>query len=220
MSEYEVSFPVLSAQHVQGARLFANRQDMMRALFRKTSSVAEVGVAFGHGSDVLIECFSPEEFVAFDTFQLHEIPTLWGKPSAEWFQGKTHIDYYSSRMRGKVSKLQVEEGNSSTNLSKYPDKYFDVIYIDGDHSYEGARADANISEHKLRADGLLIFNDYIILDSITGAQFGVVPCVNDMVVNRGWFVVAMALQQYLFCDVALARRPATSELFREWRGSK
>ena len=36
------------------------------------------------------------------------------------------------------------------------------------------------------------------------------PVVNDLVVNHGWRVVGFALDQHLYCDIALQRRTATA----------
>ena len=36
--------------------------------------------------------------------------------------------------------------------------------------------------------------------------YGVVPAVNELVVSEGWQVVGFALQQHMFCDIALRPR--------------
>ena len=44
-----------------------------------------------------------------------------------------------------------------------------------------------------------------MLDPGTGARFGVVPVVNDLIVNHGWSVTGFALELAMYCDVALRR---------------
>ena len=92
-------------------------------------------------------------------------------------------------------------------MDKQPDSSYDVIYIDGDHSYEAAKRDAEVSARKLKADGILIFNDYIIFDYLGGVPYGVVPVVHEFCVSRGWRVSFFALANNLYCDIALRRQP-------------
>ena len=42
----------------------------------------------------------------------------------------------------------------------FPDGYFDFIYIDGDHSYEGVRQDIELYLPKLRKGGIIGGHDY------------------------------------------------------------
>jgi hypothetical protein len=196
-----MDYPALSREHLRDARLFATRDDMVAELGPKGGVIAEIGVAIGGFSRVMLDALRPEKFVAFDLFELHNLESLWGHPTAEVFRGKLHRAYYESRFPTAI----IEEGLSHTTLDRYPDKFFDMIYIDAAHDYEGVKRDAEISAHKLRSDGLLVFNDYIMADHLNGTPYGVVPVVNEMVVNDGWRVVGFALQRHMFCDIAIRR---------------
>jgi len=51
----------------------------------------------------------------------------------------------------------------STNLElikSFPDEYFDFVYIDGDHSYKGAKSDLINYFRKLRSGGVIAGHDY------------------------------------------------------------
>jgi hypothetical protein len=210
MTDFKTDYPVLKSEHIANARLFANRFDMMNALGGVRKNVAEIGVALGDGSKALIEAFKPSEFVAFDLFTLHEVPQFWGRTNKEWFGEKDHATYYRDKVKPFVKKLVIEMGDSSSALNKYPEAHFDMIYIDGDHGYEGARNDAYAALRTIKSDGLLIFNDYIVRDSFSTERYGVVPVVNDVIVNHGWKVVGFAFQEQMFCDIALAKVPDTA----------
>jgi hypothetical protein len=67
----------------------------------------------------------------------------------------------------------IEVGRSNLNLTKYPDKSFDLIYIDADHSYEGVTQDASVGNAKLVDNGIMAFNDYIQFDYLAGMRYGV-----------------------------------------------
>ncbi len=207
MNDFRLDYPGIRSENVVDAKLFANRFDMFRGLSRKCERVAEIGVALGDGSNVLIEAFSPSEFVAFDLFDLHTVPTFWGRTNKEWFGDANHETFYKKKVSPLVDNLVTRLGDSSTELSKYPAGYFDVIYIDGDHMLEGARKDADAAIATVKDDGLLIFNDYVLIDAFSRENYGVVPVVNNLVENHGWKVVGFALQEAMFCDIALSKSP-------------
>jgi hypothetical protein len=60
-------YPALTAEHVQGARLFANRHDQIAGLpIDRGGRVAEIGVWRAAFSKVLVDLLKPSQFVAFD----------------------------------------------------------------------------------------------------------------------------------------------------------
>ena len=201
-----LDFPVLAAEHVDGARLFATRQDLVDSLSLPARPViAEIGVALGEFSRFMIDRFGPSEFHAFDLFQLHLDATLWGMPTSQVLEGRTHADFY----RSKFPEALVYEGSSGDTLHAVADGKFDLIYVDGAHDYEAVAADARQCERIVKSDGVLVFNDYIMHDPFLHADYGIVPVVNEMVVNGGWKVIGFGLQKHLFCDIAI-RRTANS----------
>lgn len=203
-----IDYPALMSKHVAGARLFADREELISSLHSaKGGIVAEVGVAAGDFSEFMLDALAPARFVAFDTFKLHEVPVVWGVPSRTLLAGMTHLDFYQHRFGARGDQIAIEIGPSQASLARYPDEHFDLIYIDGDHSYEGVRTDAQIGKSKLKAGGFLVFNDYILVDHVSGQHYGVVPAVHELVVAEDWTVVGFALQHHLFCDIAI-RKPA------------
>lgn len=178
---------------------------MVRALGRPTERVAEIGVALGEFSAVLIDAFKPKEFFAYDIFGLHEHPTLWGRDTSEIFGARTHLEYYKDAMADKGSDIVYRVGISWDLLKEEQRNSFDIIYVDGDHKYEQVVRDAEQAVLNIRGDGILIFNDYVIFDAFGGYEYGVVQVVNDLVVNGGWKIIGFALQNWMFCDIALAR---------------
>lgn len=164
--------------------------------------LGEVGVAFGDFSEFLISWFAPRQFVAFDTFLLHKLDYLWGRPTYEIFNGRTHRQQYEDRFSGHPEVI-IAEGPSRETLAQYPDQYFDLLYVDADHSYEAVRRDADLAARKIKTTGIVVFNDYIMWDHVTDSAYGVVPVVNALIVNDGWQVIAFALEHQLFCDIAI-----------------
>lgn len=94
-------------------------------------------------------------------------------------------------------------------MCKYPERFFDLIYVDGVHDYSGVKSDANLASKKIKDDGIIVFNDYILHDQ-SMAPYGVVHVVNEMVVAGEWQIVGFALQRHMFCDIAIRRTQAIS----------
>lgn len=168
--------------------------------------IAELGVATGDFSKVLIQLLSPRQFVGFDIFEMHQYPEHWGIPIETLLHGMTHRDCYAHNLRESADILTIEIGDGQTYLARYPDSYFDMIYIDAFHTYEAVVRDAAVATQKVRPGGILFFNDYIIWSHGDHTPYGVVQVCNELIVNRGYDVVGFALQQQMYCDMAV-RKP-------------
>lgn len=200
--------PPLTAKHLDNARLFANRSDLVAGLrIPQGGIVAELGVVLGEFSISLIKLLEPREFVAVDAFVLHQLPSLWGRPTDAIFQRQSHRDFYQKELAGSPCTVTLCEGVSQTMLEAYPNRYFDMIYINSDHSYNATKENAAVAMRKVRQDGVLVFNDYALFDPFSASYYGVVPAVNELVVNEGYRVVGFALQEQMYCNIAL-RPPA------------
>jgi hypothetical protein len=202
-----LEFPALAREHVEGARLFADRHDLVSSLdIPPNPVIAEIGVARGDFSEFLIKQFDPGKFVAFDTFEMHKLTEAWGTPTKILFDGMTQLDFFRRRFSSISDRLIVEVGLSSTTLARQADNSFDLIYIDAMHDYQGVKSDAEQSARILKPEGILVFNDYIMFDHMLGVPYGIIPVVNEMVVNQGWAIVGFGLQRHMFCDIAIRRK--------------
>jgi hypothetical protein len=201
-------YPALAAEHVHGARLFANRNDQIAGLpIAKAGKVAEIGVWRAAFSKVLVDLLKPSRFVAFDVFTGH-LETNWnGMTGHELFGGLTHRQFYEREMAGLAGGVTIVEGDSRQSLRPWGDRSFDLVYVDGNHYYDFVKSDAELGAEMVKDDGFLVFNDYMLIDH-NHANYGIVPVVNDMVVNQGWQVAGFALDRNLYCDIALQRRTA------------
>ena len=138
--------PELRTEHVARGELYADRAEAIGSL-PPGGHVAEVGVAVGDFSEVILEQLRPARFDAIDTFELHQDAELWGRPTTEWFDGRSHREHYERRFAEEIAAgtVYVHQGDSSATLAAQPDESYDMIYIDGDHSMDGVRRDAQVS---------------------------------------------------------------------------
>ena len=204
-------YPALEARHLDNPRLFANREDLISAMTSVEGGViAEVGVAHGLFSEYLLNELRPRKFVAFDIFNMHEWDTYCNVPTNILFNNMTHLDYYRRKFAERGSQVVIEVGGSNLSLAKYPDKSFDLIYIDADHSYEGVKQDANLAKEKIVDNGVIVFNDYVGFNFFEGEHYGVIRAVNELIINSDWRVCGLSLQCAMFCDIAIRKRSGPS----------
>jgi hypothetical protein len=201
----------LDQKHVEGCRIFANRNLMIESLSPRVrgGTVAEIGVEYGFFSEFLIETLQPSAFHAYDLFHL-DLQWDYGHRKPRDILGtRTHRAFYEEKFSHQIAAGTVElyEGDSSYHLMKQPDQSYDLIYIDGDHALGGVSKDVGAARLKIKPDGILLFNDYTMWDGTfrPAKVFGVVQCVNYLCVHHGWRMVAFALQRSMFCDVALVK---------------
>jgi hypothetical protein len=194
----------LTKQHVNGARLFANRRDAIQDYVRGGTFV-EVGVALGEFSQFVIDNCRPEKFYAIDIFEMHTWPSMWGKSSAEVFGSLTHEEQYRNRFEAEISagKMNVLSQDSREALASIPEKTADLVYIDAWHKYENVKAELEECKRILSPNGLVVLNDYIMYDYFAHTKYGVVQAVNEFVVQNNWCVEFFALDAHMFCDIAI-----------------
>lgn len=202
------SYPDLRAHNLRDARLYADRADMIAALpVPKGGKVAEIGVWRAAFSKVLVSQLKPSQFFAFDIFTGHTIAEWNGLTGRQLFDGLTHRQYYEREMASFLDVTTVVEGDSQQTLRRHADRSFDLVYIDGAHDYESVKADAALAVQMTKDGGFLVFNDYLLQD-LNNAAYGIVPVVNDLVVNHGWYVVGFAINHGLYADIAIQRAEA------------
>jgi hypothetical protein len=76
--------------------------------------------------------------------------------------------------------VRIHRELSSQAVQHFPDEYFDWVYIDGDHSYEFAKADLEAYLPKVKKSGYITGDDY---HWGPAEGFPVMTAVNE-IVNR------------------------------------
>lgn len=200
--------PSLPGELVRGGRLLPGRDALLELLPRE-ATVVEVGVALGGFSRPLIDFCRPAQFIAIDSFRLHELPSLWGRPPPEHFGGKTHLAWYRDLFAADIDagRMQALEGDSGEQMEWLPDASVDVFYIDADHAYAPVRRDLAVAVRKIKPDGWMIVNDYVLIDQLGAEQaYGVIYATHEFMLEHHWAIQYLTLQPNMFCDVVL-RRP-------------
>jgi len=199
--------PRLPGHLLANARLLPDRYEIL-PLLPKGRVVAEIGVALGDLSENFLLTCQPREFIAVDLFKLHEIPMLWGKPTAELFGNRTHGEFYRERFAEPIrqGRMRVIEEDSVKAIEGLPDHSVDIFYVDADHSYASVAGELAVIKRKVRDDGLIILNDYIMNEAgFSNAPYGVIQATNEFMLSENWEMIYFALQSYMYCDVVLRK---------------
>jgi SAM-dependent methyltransferase len=115
--------------------------------------VAEVGCFLGRGSTrTIAEAVRPYggSVVVVDDF-----------PNFGGFADQRELFEQSATALGFRNLLQVIAGNGHQVAARFPDGYFDLIYVDAGHSFADADADIKSWRSKVRPGGILCGHDCI-----------------------------------------------------------
>jgi len=117
------------------------------------------------------------------------------------------VDYfYFDQSLATDPRVKCHEGLTTATIAKFPDSYFDWIYIDAGHSYSAVLSDASACAAKIKRGGYLIFNDFAHIDPFLG-RYGVHRAVIDFALERNWPLRLFAFNPFALYDVGL-QKPA------------
>jgi hypothetical protein len=132
---------------------------MMKALVPQFGKCAEIGVLAGEFSKDLHSILKPTELVLIDLFE--------GNTGSGDQDGNNFKMYNLNRCYADIAahyksnpEVKLVKGDSVASLLAKGDNYFDMIYIDGDHSYNGCKIDLELSLQKVKPGGILMGHDY------------------------------------------------------------
>lgn len=200
--------PPLPPHLLRDAKVLPQRADILPFL-PKGGTVVEVGVALGDYTALMLDICRPSRFVAIDIFTLHEFPMIWDRTRAEVFGTGTHEAHYRARFAADIRSglLQVVRSDSRAALSALDDGSIDVLYLDAEHSYESVRGELEAAACKMKPEGWIVLNDYIMNDIGTSfAPYGVIQAAHEFMVAEDWEMAFLALHPLMYCDVALRRK--------------
>jgi hypothetical protein len=146
------------------------------------STYLEIGVREGNTFSSRINVVK-QKSVAIDCWDLFETPSQndMGRSREE------AKNQYQKLLNANLNNPKVEIIKSFSNnvdiVNKFNDDYFDLIFIDGDHSYDGAKEDLN--KWWSKCNTLFCGHDYMLTKTVwNGVTCGVKDAVDEFVENH------------------------------------
>ncbi len=123
---------------------------------------------------------------------------------------KNYTDYHEDKLEVEKTRKNIERNNKSDSKitllsgnSRSPDifnlinnKTFDLLFIDGDHSYEGVKSDFFTYSKLVQSGG------FIILDDFVPECPGIIKFVNEIKSDPNFFI----LGNFEGCDLIILKK--------------
>ena len=177
-------------------KIFDNRKNMIKYYCDKLSNpkILEIGVFKGEFLEYLVkEC----NIGSIDAVDLFEGTTCSGD------QDGNNVVYYDvgtsylelTEKYKDMNNIRVIKSNSRTFLQNQQDNTYDIIYIDGDHSYEGSKNDLINGYNKIKNGGYIMGHDYDM--NMNKAKhhynFGIKQSVDEFCINYKQIIISKAM---------------------------
>jgi len=140
----------------------------------------EIGVAFGSNSFNLLNSFDNLNLYSVDPYIKYSNEDKMSD-LMENEKGDQFYEFVSNRLKNKFGNRSIFIRGTSQELQEKPDEFFDFIYIDGDHTYEGVNKDLINTFLKIKKGGILSGDDYGVCEDY---NFGVRKAVNEFCTNN------------------------------------
>jgi SAM-dependent methyltransferase len=196
-------------------RLRTGAPQFLRTLYRLASSLREQKVSRDLPPELVENCrFFASRWDMLDFLpqggRVAELGTLAGKFAKEILRRNKPTELYlvdidTSRLDlQEDTTVRIRRGLAHEVIGGFPDRFFDWIYLDADHSYAGTLRDATAAASKVRPGGFLVFNDFAHIDPYLG-RYGVHRAVVDFAIDHRWPVRCFAFERHALYDVAIER---------------
>jgi len=156
----------------------------------EVKSIAEIGVFFGKSAGSFRVLFPEAKLYLIDPWELSEEYLATGAPPSCKPEDYPEAFRTVTQLFAHDPNVQIFRSTSKDAVSLVPDK-LDLVFIDGDHSYEAVKEDISLWSKKVRPGGILSGHDY---DEVLFPQ--IVKAVDESLQNVRvgpdctWFVVS------------------------------
>lgn len=186
---------------VKNAKVIETRHAVMD-LLPKNGVAAEIGVAIGRTSRIIVDKMQPQKFYAIDFYS--------GFPPQEDVYrklGMNQREYVEHIFEKEIQEGTVElrQGISWECLAEFEDDYFDYVYLDAGHDYESVKRDLKELQRVVKDGGIIQFNDFVRFVP-SDYVFGIVRAVYELLNETKSELMYHCLASNGFDDVVVKLR--------------
>ena len=119
--------------------------------------ILEIGVSTGVNAKLIYDILKPKEIHLIDPWLSQN-----NRAADRGFTTNQHSLAFENtrRLFSKAKNVYIQQGFAEEFVEDYEDEYFDFIYVDGDHSYEGCKKDLYEWYPKLKPGGFFGGHDF------------------------------------------------------------
>lgn len=130
--------------------------------------VAEIGVAYGYHAENILSSLPKATFYGIDPYLagydpndplIQEMRTLLNEPEAQRAMDRVYA-VANKKLSAFGSRAKLLRQSSVEAATAFTDDFFDLVFIDGDHTYKAVQADLEAWWPKIRSPGILCGDDY------------------------------------------------------------
>jgi hypothetical protein len=118
----------------------------------------EIGVFQGDFADILIKSTAFRHFYLLDAWK--NLPNYDDRANTSDQQHESRYQFVQNRFAAHEN-VEIVRGLSNELHDEFPNEYFDFIYIDANHSFQGCSSDLQDWWPKLKVGGLFAGHDYV-----------------------------------------------------------
>jgi Methyltransferase domain len=157
----------------------------MLSLAKKGGKICEMGVLKGDFAEIILGLCDPKEFVLVDIWPEEVVSGNVNGMCLETFNGEDLYKYVAERF-SKEESVEILRQLTTKALKKFPDNYFDMIYIDADHTYKAVVKDLKWAHKKIKNGGFIMGHDYEMNPNKTteSYEFGVKRAVDEFCIKH------------------------------------
>ena len=178
----EVPKVLLSKKHMQNCELLLDRLEMLSKL-KKRGEIAEIGVAQGDFSELILKITEPKSLHLID---------IWSSKTYNAGLFKKVATKFKELIDG--GRVQIHRKLSTDAAGDFQDNYFDWIYIDTTHSYDMTREELVKYAPKVKHNGIIAGHDYTMGNWDSLNKYGVIEAVHEFCVKYGWELVYLTVE--------------------------
>ena len=140
-------------------------------------NMIEIGVAYGFHSEFILNSNSNIEYIGIDPYKGHyDLNDCFAEDVKTFFDAETQDiafdilhDTVLTKMKPFNDRFKLIRSSFENYKDQIKDDSIDLIFIDGDHTYDGVIEDLKISWDKINKNGGILCGDDINRSSVKNA---------------------------------------------------